>query len=71
MVVSLTTNLDLAELPGNVLVPAFEAGLGEDSVVNITQVVTLDRQMLESRIGTLSEDLLQRVEDGLRVIQGL
>lgn len=69
--VALTTNLALAELPGNVLVSALEAGLAEDSVVNITQIVTLDRQMLETRIGKLSDDLLRRVEDGLRLIQEL
>lgn len=71
LAVSITTNLALAELPGNVLIPAFEAGLNEDSVVNITQVITLDREFLESRIGALPEELLRRVEDGLRLIQGL
>jgi mRNA interferase MazF len=69
--VSLTTNLALADLPGNVLVPALEAGLEEDSVVNVTQIITLDRSFLETRSGTLREDLLRRVEDGLRLIQGL
>jgi mRNA interferase MazF len=67
----LTTNLTLAELPGNVLVPASETGLENDSVVNITQIVTLDRRMLETRIGKLSDDLLGKVEDGLRLIQDL
>lgn len=71
LVVSVTTNLALAELPGNVLVPAHDAGLEEDSVVNVTQVVTVDRDFLESRIGALPEKLLRRVEDGLRLIQGL
>ena len=69
--VSLTTNLALAELPGNVFVPALETGLDEDSVVNITQVITLDRHFLKSRIGILQEDLLRGVEAGLRLIQGL
>jgi mRNA interferase MazF len=71
LVVSVTTNLALGDLPGNVLVPAFEAGLEEDSVVNVTQMVTVDRDFLESRIGTLPEEWLRRVEDGLRLIQGL
>jgi mRNA interferase MazF len=69
--VSLTTNLDLAALPGNVFVPAVAAGLEEDSVVNVTQMITVDRDFLEERIGTLDEALLKRVEDGLRLIQGL
>ena len=71
LVVSVTTNLALAELPGNVFVPSFTVGLEEDSVVNMTQIVTVDREFLDARIGTLPEELLRRVEDGLRLIQGL
>jgi mRNA interferase MazF len=71
LAVSVTTNLDLAGLPGNVLVSAFEAGLEADSVVNVTQVVTVDRAFLQSRIGSLPEEVLRHVEDGLRLIQGL
>jgi mRNA interferase MazF len=71
LVVSITTNLELAGLPGNVLVPAFEAGLEADSVVNVTQILTVDRTFLKSRLGSLPEELLRRVEDGLRLIQGL
>ncbi|MFK7600691.1 type II toxin-antitoxin system PemK/MazF family toxin [Deinococcus sp. SM5_A1] len=71
LAVSVTTNLALAGLPGNVSIPALTAGLVEDSVVNVTQVVTMDRTFLGERIGTLSAELLRRVEDGLRLIQGL
>ncbi len=71
LAVSVTTNLALAELPGNVLVLAHDAGLEEDSVVNVTQVITVDRNFLVSRLGSLPEELLRRVEDGLRLIQGL
>lgn len=71
LAVSVTTNMALGDLPGNVRVSAHQTGLSEDSVVNVTQVVTVDREFLESRIGALPEDLLRRVEDGLRLIQGL
>ncbi len=71
LAVAVTTNVELVQLPGNVLIPAFEAGLNEDSVVNVTQMVTVDREFLESRMGSLPEELLRRVEEGLRLIQGL
>ncbi len=71
LVVSITTNLALSELPGNVRIPAFEAGLTDDSVANVTQVITVDRDFLESRIGSLPEEFMRRIEDGLRLIQGL
>lgn len=71
LAVSVTTNLALAPMPGNVLIHAPAAGLTQDSVVNITQVVTVDRTFLVSRIGTLPSELMRQVEDGLRLIQGL
>ena len=71
LAVSVTTNLALAGLPGNVLIPAPTAGLEADSVVNVTQMITVDRAFLTSRIGSLPEELMHRVEDGLRLIQGL
>src|ERR1035438_1328181 len=43
IVAVITTNLDLADAPGNVLLPARSAGLARDSVVNISQLLTLDR----------------------------
>jgi mRNA interferase MazF len=69
--VAVTTNLALAQMPGNVLIEAAASGLEQDSVVNITQVITIDRQFLLKRIGSLPQNLLQRVEQGLRLIQGL
>ncbi|TSA87279.1 type II toxin-antitoxin system PemK/MazF family toxin [Deinococcus detaillensis] len=70
LAVSVTTNLALADLPSNVAVPALAAGLSQDSVINITQVIPVDRSFLDSRIGQLPAELLRRVEDGLRLIQG-
>ena len=71
VVVVLTTNVRLAEMPGNVLVPAKEAGLPKASVVNVTQVITADRSFLRSRAGKLNPETLERVDHGLSVILGL
>lgn len=64
----LTTNLGLARAPGNVLVAAEEAGLPEDSVVNVSQVVTLDKAFLAERAGSLGTRAMLAVEDGLRMV---
>ena len=69
--VVLTANVRLAEMPGNVLVPAKEAGLPRPSVVNVTQVITADRSFLRSRAGKLGAETLERVEHGLSVVLGL
>ena len=64
--VSLTTNLRLADAPGNVLLPAGTGGLERDSVANVTQVASLDRSRFTTRIGNLPDDLVGQVNAGLR-----
>ena len=68
---ALTTNLRLAEAPGNVLVAAEEAGLPRDSVVNVSQVVTVDKSFLTERAGRIGARALLAVEDGLRIVLAL
>ena len=70
-VVVLTTTLQLAALPGNVVVPADVSGLAQDSVANVTQVATIDRVALEERIGALPDWLLTQVDAGLGRALGL
>lgn len=70
-VVVLTATRRLAALPGNVAVPAELSGLPEDSVVNVTQVATIDRDTLEGRIGVLPDWLLAHVDGGLARALGL
>lgn len=67
----ITSNTGLAESPGNVALPRREAGLPRRSVVNVTQVATIDKSALGERIGTLSADKLRAVDDGLRLAMGL
>jgi mRNA interferase MazF len=64
-VVVLTGNAKLASLPGNVVVSADVAGLVVDSVVNVTQIATIDRVALEERIGALPDWLMAQVDTGL------
>jgi mRNA interferase MazF len=61
----LTTNTQLAALPGNVSVPADMAAVDADSVVNVTQIATMDRRALEDRIGALPDWLMAQVDAGL------
>lgn len=68
IVAAITTNLDLAKAPGNVLLPARSAGLARDSVVNVSQLLTLDRDFLSEHAGTLPPRLQRSVDDGLRTV---
>jgi mRNA interferase MazF len=70
-VVVLTTTMQLAALPGNVILPSDVSGLPEDSVANVTQVATVDRAVLEDRISALPDWLLAQVDAGLVRALGL
>ncbi len=65
--VALTSKMRLLDAPGNVLVPGEEAGLPRDSVANVSQVVTLDRDYLGERCGTIGSKVMTRVDAGLRL----
>lgn len=71
MVVVLTTNLRLADAPGNVLLPSKLSGLTKDSVVNVSQVLTIDKSFLTEKVGKLRKMELQKIEAGLRLVLGL
>jgi mRNA interferase MazF len=70
-VVVVTSTTQLAALPGNVAVPADVSGLPYDSVVNVTQVATIDRSAAEERIAPLPDWLLAQVDAGLQRALGL
>jgi mRNA interferase MazF len=64
----MTSNLRLAEAPGNVRVPSKGTGLAKPSVVNVSQVITVDKIFLTERIGQLPPRVLVEVEEGLRLV---
>ena len=66
-----TSNVRLAVGPGNVLLPAGEGGLTYDSVVNVTQVVTVDKNDASELMGRIDPASMDLVEKGLRRVLGL
>ena len=68
--VALTSNLRWADAPGNVRLPARATGLPRDSVANVSQVVTLDRDTLTERVGRLSAANLELILAGIDVVLG-
>jgi mRNA interferase MazF len=65
VVAAITANLRLGEAFGNVTLRKGEAGLRSRSVVNISQITTVDRDMLDGRLGKLSRRRLGQVLDGV------
>ena len=68
VVVIITSNLNLAAAPGNVLLPKSASGLPKDSVAKVSQILTLDKKFLVERIGSLPDELQLEVDDGIRTI---
>ena len=69
--VVLMTNPRLVEAPGNVLIPAKASGLPRDSVANVSQVITLDRDFLLEPVGRIRGQLMKDLDRGLRLVLAL
>lgn len=68
IVVAISSNLQLAEAPGNVRLPRGVSGLSKDSVINVSQILTVDKTFLGERIGSISDSLQEEVDGGLRTV---
>ncbi|MEG4419646.1 type II toxin-antitoxin system PemK/MazF family toxin [Microcoleus sp. LAD1_D5] len=68
IVCALTTNLRRARAIGNVLLEAGEADLAEQSVVNVSQVFTVDKALLTDKIGQLSQERVRQILAGLALV---
>jgi mRNA interferase MazF len=71
IVAIVTSNLSLADAPGNVRIGKAESGLTKPSVVNVSQLVTLDREELTERVRTLPAESMRDIDDGLRLVLGI
>jgi mRNA interferase MazF len=71
VVAAVTSNLRLAAIPGNVRLRKGEAGLPRASVVNVTQLRTVDRARIGKPLGVLGAARLRQVREGLALVLGL
>ena len=71
VVAVITSNLALADAPGNVRLAKSESGLPKPSVVNVSQVLTIDRGLLTDRVRGLPLAALRKVDEGLRMVLAL
>jgi len=71
IVAVITSNLALADAPGNVRATRSESGLSRPSVVNVSQVLTIDKSLLTHRVRPLAPAAMLRVDNGLRLVLGL
>ena len=71
IVAAITSTMKFGELPGNVSLHKGEANLPRPSVINMTQIKTVDKRSLKEKIGTLSKDRMAQVYKGVKLIMDL
>ena len=69
--VVITKNLELAKAPGNVTITARISRLPVDSVVNVSQVITINKSFLTEFVSTLPHKKMEKIEEGLRLVLSL
>jgi len=67
----MTSNMRLADAPGNVCLTRRASGLPQESVVNVSQLITLEKERLTEKVGRLPAESLRDVEAGIRLVLAL
>jgi mRNA interferase MazF len=68
IVAIVTSNLRLSDAPGNFSISKKESGLPKESVVNVSQILTLDKLFLSNKVGTLPEKKILLLNEGLKLV---
>ncbi|HCC53820.1 MAG TPA: mRNA interferase MazF2 [Desulfobulbaceae bacterium] len=64
----ITSNIHLASAPGNVTLSTKNSKLPKESIINVSQIITIDKSFLTEKVHTLSNVIMTQVDDGLRLI---
>ena len=65
---AITSNIRLAAAPGNVLISSNKSKLPKESVINISQIITIDRSFLTEKAHTLSNKIMAQVDEGVLLV---
>jgi mRNA interferase MazF len=71
IVIPLTTNLILADAPGNILITRRESKLKKDSVITISQIEVIDRHRLIEKITKLEGTIIEKIENNILFVLGI
>ena len=71
IVISLTSNVELRKMPGCVYLSADETGLPKESVVNATQIRTIDKKRIEEHVGQLDDSTMFMIDNALKRVLGI
>ncbi|MBU0655694.1 MAG: type II toxin-antitoxin system PemK/MazF family toxin [Gammaproteobacteria bacterium] len=67
IVATITSNLRLATAPGNISIAKRDSGLSKESVINVSQILTIDKSFLIEKVGRLPEKKIPALDEGLKL----
>ena len=71
IVIPLTTNLILADAPGNILITKNQSKLKKDSIITISQIEVIDRQRLIEKITKIDRTIIEKIENNIMFVLGI
>lgn len=71
IVAVITSNLALAQAPGNLRISRSDSGLSQPSVVNVSQIITVDKSVLTAKVKALPATVMAAVDEGMRLVLAL
>jgi len=71
VIIPFTTNLELAQAPGNVFFESIETGLSKDSVLVVSQITAIDRKRVFEKISRTDKKFFGEIEEGIRIVLGM
>ncbi len=64
----ITSNIRLVAAPGNVLLTSKKSKLPKKSVVNVSQIIIIDKSFLSEKVHALSKEIISQVDEGLKIV---
>ena len=71
LMVAITSTMKFGELPGNIVLKKGEANLPKKCVINVTQIKSVDKKSLKEKIGSLSQEKMNQVYEGVKLVMGI
>ena len=64
----ITSNVSLAKAPGNIHLKKLESKLPKESVINVSQIITIDKSLLSKYVSTLNKEVIKKIEYGIKIV---
>jgi mRNA interferase MazF len=71
IVIPISSNLLLADVPGNIYIEKRDCKLGKNSVILTSQFGVIDKERLIEKISKINNDIMKKIENSIMFILGI